>query len=252
MPAFMQKMNSQIKLPQNVIITIDGPAGAGKSTITKLLSEELGLDCLDTGAMYRVVAWALKEKKKEGLSGKELIFFLKGLDFVIEGRGFDQKVWLGGKDISRTIRTPEISQSASAISMKPEIRSFLAEKQRAFGKGGGLIAEGRDMGTVIFPRADFKFYLDASLEIRAKRRFDELRQRGQTPSLEEVKEEMEFRDRQDQQRTLAPLHPAKEALVINTSELSIPDVVQTILSHIKSSGRPEAGTGARPEKGFKG
>ena len=216
----------------NIIITIDGPAGAGKSTVTKILGDRLGLDCLDTGAMYRAVAWAIREGKKEALSGEALVLFLKDLNFVIEGNGPDQRVWVQGRDVSQEIRTPEISQLASAFSMKPEVRSVLADKQKALGRQGGLIAEGRDMGTVIFPQADYKFFLEASLEVRAQRRCKELTQRGQTVSLDEVKQEIETRDRQDQQRTLAPLCPAQDARVIDTSQLTPEMVVETILSQI--------------------
>jgi CMP/dCMP kinase len=216
----------------NIIITIDGPAGAGKSTIARLLAEQLGLDCLDTGAMYRVVAWILRNQKKEDLAGEALTVFLKDLEFVIEGNGPGQRAWVQGRDVSQEIRTPEISRLASAISMKPEVRSFLAERQKALGRQGALVAEGRDMGTVIFPQAEFKFFLKASLEVRAKRRFDELIQRGQPVALKEVEQEMEARDRQDQERTVAPLHPAPEAWVLDTSHLSIEDAVQSIRSRI--------------------
>lgn len=220
----------------NIIITIDGPAGAGKSTVTKILGDRLGLDCLDTGAMYRVVAWAIREGKKEKLSGEAMVLFLKDLNFVIEGNGPAQRVWVQGRDVSQEIRTPEISQLASAFSMKPEVRSVLADKQKALGRQGGLIAEGRDMGTVIFPQADYKFFLEASLEVRAQRRYKELIQRGQSVSLEEVKREMEIRDRQDQQRALAPLCPAQDARVIDTSQLTPEMVVEAILSKIFPGG----------------
>jgi len=215
-----------------IIITLDGPAGAGKSTITRHLAEQLKLDCLDTGAMYRVVAWALHNEKKEQLSGEELLSFLKDLDFTIEGNGPAQKVRVKGRDVSQAIRTPEISQLASTISLRPEVRSVLAEKQRALGDRGGLIAEGRDMGTVIFPQADYKFFLIASLEVRAERRYKELLERGNAPSLETVKEEMDARDRQDQERSLAPLKPAPDAFLVDTTHLSLEEVVQTILARI--------------------
>jgi cytidylate kinase len=219
-----------------IIITLDGPAGAGKSTITRLLADQLGLECLDTGAMYRVVAWALKEEGKEGLSGEQLLNFLQDLNFTIEGNGPAQKVWVRGRDVSKAIRTPEISQLASSVSKRPEVRAVLAEKQRALGAHGGLIAEGRDMGTVIFPQAEYKFFLDATLEVRAERRYKELQERGHLPSLAKVKEEMDARDRQDQERALAPLKPAQDAIKIDTSHLSTAEVVQVILSRV-ASGR---------------
>ncbi len=222
----------------NIIITIDGPAGAGKSTVTKILGDRLGLDCLDTGAMYRAVAWAIREGKKEALSGEAMIRFLKDLDFVIEGNGPAQRVWVQGRDVSQEIRTPEISQLASTFSMKPEVRSVLADKQKALGRQGGLIAEGRDMGTVIFPQADYKFFLKASPDVRAQRRYKELIEKGQSVSPEEVKREMEIRDRQDQQRTLAPLCPARDARVIDTSQLTPEMVVETIISKIFAGGPP--------------
>jgi CMP/dCMP kinase len=216
----------------NLIVTIDGPAGSGKSTIARLLSEQLGLSCLDSGAMYRIAAWILREQKKEDLSGQALLFFLRDLDFIIEGSGPGQKVLVQGREVSREIRTPEISRLASTMSTKPEVRSVMAERQKALGSQGGLIAEGRDMGTVIFPQAEYKFFLQASLSVRAQRRFDELIQSGQMVSLDEVEQEIKARDRQDQERTLSPLHPAADAWIIDTSDLSIEEVIQSIRSRI--------------------
>ena len=223
------------------LITIDGPAGAGKSTICKILAARLRLDCLDTGAMYRVVAWFLHKHKKEGLNGEELAFFLAGLDFSIEGQGDEQRIRVAGEEIARTIRTPEISWLASVVSMKPEVRAFLAGKQRAIGKKGGLVAEGRDMGTVIFPHAPYKFYLSADISVRARRRYQELTKGGQTVPLEKVRQEMEERDAQDQQRALAPLCPAPDALIIDTSELTVEEVIEKMIFHIREK---------EPEKDF--
>jgi CMP/dCMP kinase len=223
------------------IITIDGPAGAGKSTICKLLAARLGMECLDTGAMYRAVAWFLRKHKKEDLSGENLAFFLKNLDFRIEGQGLEQKVWVDGEDVGPDIRTPEISWLASVVSKKPEVRALLTERQRALGRHGKLVAEGRDMGTVIFPQAEYKFYLSASVLIRARRRNEELIGRGQAIALEKVIQEMEERDLQDQNRDLAPLCPAPGALIIDTSDLSVEQVLEKMISFIEER---------RPEKGF--
>jgi CMP/dCMP kinase len=223
------------------IITIDGPSGAGKSTICKMLATRLGMDCLDTGAMYRVVAWYIRKHKKEDLAGRDLALFLKDLDFRFQGQGPGQKIWVAGEDIAQEIRTPEISWRASVFSMKPEVRSFLAQRQRALGEEGGLVAEGRDMGTVIFPQARYKFYLSAEVSIRALRRFKELVENGQRVSLEKVRLEMEERDRQDEQRPLAPLRPAPEAVIIDTSGLSVDQVVEKMIYFIREGG---------PEKDF--
>jgi cytidylate kinase len=208
------------------IITIDGPSGAGKSTICKMLAALLNMDCLDTGAMYRVVAWYIQKNRKEDLSGSALTLFLKNLHFQIEGQGQAQKVWVEDEEISQQIRTPEISLLASLFSMKPEVRTFLAQKQRALGEKGGLVAEGRDMGTVIFPQARYKFFLTAEVSVRAFRRYMELLERGQKVSLEKVRQEMEERDLQDEQRALAPLRPAPGAIIIDSSGLSIEEVVR--------------------------
>jgi CMP/dCMP kinase len=215
-----------------LIITIDGPAGAGKSTVSRLLAWHLKLDYLDTGAMYRAVAWALTARKDIPSRGRNLKTFLQDLDITIQGSGPTQKVWVLGQEIGQKIRTPEITQLASTFSMRPEVREALTEKQRAWGRRQGLVAEGRDMGTVVFPQADFKFFLTASIEIRAQRRLAELLQSGQAVSLEQVKKDMSRRDAQDQKRALAPLHPAPEARIIDTGHLCVDDILQILLTTI--------------------
>jgi len=223
---------------RHLLITIDGPAGAGKSTISRRLAGRLGLAYLDTGALYRAVAWALKAGGQEQAEGPVLSRFLENLDIRIFGQGREQQVWVSGREIGRQIREPEISQLASAVSKKPEVRAFLLDKQRAWAHKQGLVAEGRDMGTVVFPQAAFKFFLEASLAERSQRRFQELLEAGHSLSLEKVRQDMSFRDQQDQGRSLAPLQPAPDARVIDTTDLTIDQVLQEIIRII--SGHPEA------------
>ena len=221
-----------------LIIAIDGPAGAGKSTISRLLAQHLRLDYLDTGAMYRAVAWALATMKDPPSKGRNLKTFLQDLDITIEGSGPTQKVWVLGQEIGQKIRSPEITQLASTVSMRPEVREALTEKQRAWGRKQGLVAEGRDMGSVVFPQADFKFFLTASIEIRAQRRLVELLQSGSAVSLDQVKKDMERRDAQDQKRALAPLQPAAEARIIDTGPLTVDAILQILLTTICGKVQP--------------
>ncbi|MCK5163375.1 MAG: (d)CMP kinase [Desulfobacula sp.] len=215
------------------IITIDGPAGAGKTTITKLLSQRLGCVYVDTGALYRGVAFELQQQKINWEDKAALENFLKNLDlnFVMEN---DVLVLMSsGRNITDFIRSPEISMLASSSSAKPQVRAALLDIQRNIAKTKDAVFEGRDMGTVVFPDAAVKFFLFADLNVRAKRRFDEMP--DETKDIQKVQEQMEIRDHNDSQRKSAPLRPAVDAIEIDSSILTIEQVVEKMLEYIEKA-----------------
>jgi cytidylate kinase len=217
------------------VITVDGPAGAGKSTVSKLLAEKLGYIYLDTGAMYRAVALlARNSEHSDPLDEKVLEEICLGLDLEFVQKGGTLRLLANGRDITEEIREPEISSLASAVSAKGVVRERLSMIQRSMGNAGGVVLEGRDMGTVVFPDADVKFYLDARPEVRSKRRFFELEALGQDTTAEEVHQLMIERDRNDRNRQLAPLKPADDAILVDSSDLQIEGVVQLMLDHIET------------------
>jgi cytidylate kinase len=222
-------------LNRRPVITIDGPAGAGKSTISKLLASRLCFTCLDTGALYRAVAYRLKG---EGWNGEtdSIGDLFRALTVSLkrdeEGR---IRVIAGGEDVSEKIRTEEIGLLASKISAIPRIREGLLPVQREFGDSGGVVAEGRDMGTVVFPDAEVKFFLDASPQERAKRRYSELVCKGERVSLSEIESDLHHRDRQDRERSIAPLVIPADAVVVDSSNRSIPQVVDFMISVVERS-----------------
>lgn len=216
---------------KRLLITIDGPSGAGKTTVSRRLADRLGYRYIDTGALYRGVALAaissgLNPDDDDGL--EKLCNTLK-INFVLEKKGLRLK--LNDSDITDRIRTPEITMFASAASARPVVRNFLLSLQRDLGREKGVVFEGRDMGTVVFPGADVKFFLDASPEIRAKRRYDELKSINPQP-LEAVERDMARRDKNDSTRDLAPLTPAEDAIRIDSTDLSIEDVVEQMVTVI--------------------
>lgn len=214
-----------------LVITIDGPAGAGKTTISKILADHLGYRYIDTGALYRAVAY---EACKAGIApendaGLESLLTGIVLDFKPSSKGL--RLYLNDEDISDFIRTPKITMLASAVSAREPVRRFLLDIQRNFAKSKRVIFEGRDMGTVVFPDADIKFFLIASVKARAIRRFEQMAgQNDQT--LAKVEEEMRVRDTNDSQRNLAPLIPAKDAVLIDSTQLSLEQVTEAMLRHI--------------------
>lgn len=225
---------SQSDQTRPLIITIDGPAGAGKTTISKLLAQSLGYRYLDTGALYRGVAFAVQQAGIDPQDDHALQALCQDLSLAFEGGNQGLRLMLNGRNITDLIRTPEISMLASAVSARPFIRKFLLETQRLIGKQKRVVCEGRDMGTVVFPRADVKFFLDADPGIRARRRYEELKAiSGQAPSLQAVEADMNQRDRNDCTRAAAPLKAASDAVRIDSSRLSIQEVVDVMLRTIQ-------------------
>ena len=220
------------------IVTIDGPSGAGKSTISKLLAARLHYTYLDTGAMYRVVGLQVErfglDLGEEGAREK-LAQLLAGLDLKLApgDEGKETRAFLNGEDVSDAIRTPEMAMVASRASAEPEVRKKLTEMQRKIGNNGAIVAEGRDMGTIVFPDAMHKFFLDASPEERAMRRQKQLEESGQKIEFQELLAQIQKRDRDDSSRSLAPLHPAEDAVIIDSSEMNIDEVVSFMLAAIK-------------------
>ena len=211
------------------IITIDGPAGAGKSTVSRMLARRLNYVYLDTGAMYRAVAL---EVLKEGIDpgdekALERLCEEIAISFAEDSRG--QRIRCQGEDVTEQIREPEVSWMASTVSMKRPVREAMVALQRKMGAQGRLVAEGRDTGTVVFPRADTKFFLVADPGERALRRFRELRAQGKEAKPEEVEEEVRRRDDQDSSRDLSPLKPAEDAHLIDSTGVTPEEVVERIL-----------------------
>ncbi len=215
-------------------IAIDGPAGAGKSTIAKFISKKLGIIYLDTGAMYRAVAL---KAIKEGIDPRDAAVvepMLPGLDIRIEHGNGEQRIFLDGADVSKDIRTPEVSLGASNIAVIPAVRLAMVKLQREIAEEMDVVMDGRDIGTYVLPNARFKFFLTASSDERAKRRYQELLGKGsQDISFEEVKRDMEYRDRNDSTREFAPLSKAPDAIEIDTTDMDIEQVIEKIITTIE-------------------
>lgn len=216
---------------KRIIIAIDGPAASGKSTTAKLLARKLRYMYLDTGAMYRACALAAKRQNIDIDDNEALKGLMDSIQIKIQYSELANITLLDSEDVSLAIREPEISLLASAISAKAVVRTKMVELQREMGKAGGVILDGRDIGTVVFPQAELKFFLIAPVQTRAQRRFLELQEKGQSPVFEEVLRELEERDMADSSRALAPLIPASDAIEIDTGQLSIEGQVTELYRH---------------------
>lgn len=221
-----------------MIIAIDGPVAAGKTTLSKHLADRLGFSLLDTGAIYRAVALASRRQDIDWSDEPSVATVASQLR--IEFRWIDgtNQVLIEGEDVTEAIRTPEMSQGASLVSALPAVRKALLDLQRQLGEQGNVIAEGRDIGTVVFPHADLKVFLTARPEIRARRRHQEWLRKGIDDSYEDVLEALKERDARDENRPVAPLVPAPDSILIDSSELSIEQVVTQVL---ELAGRVRAG-----------
>jgi CMP/dCMP kinase len=214
------------------VITIDGPAGTGKSTVAKRLAEKLGFTHYDTGAMYRAITWLALERSTVLSNPAQRADLVSAFEFHIEQGASERRYFLGNIDVSELIRAPEVTQYVSEVSAYPDIRDALVAAQRLAGEQGDIVCEGRDLGTVVFPHAAYKFFLTARPEVRACRRFEDLKKKNPQLTEAEVLADQKRRDTFDSTREHSPLRPADDAIEIDTSDLSLDQVVETLYAKV--------------------
>lgn len=216
------------------VIAIDGPSGSGKGTISRLLAKSLGWHFLDSGAIYRALAW-LMLNTQVAVTDNKWVALAEKMDLQFEGGDVASPlIRLNGQDVTQALLTETYGEQASKIAIFPEVRALLLEKQRHFRQSPGLVADGRDMGSVVFPDATLKIFLSASLSERAQRRYNQLKAKGINVNLHTILDELKVRDARDEQRQFAPLKPAKDAINVDTTNLTIPQVVKFIENRFKS------------------
>jgi len=230
----------------NQLITIDGPTGSGKSTVSRLLAQRLHYHYLDTGAMYRAVGLAILRAGVSLHNKKEITRICDGLEIKFIHEGDATRIYLDNEDVTKAIREPAIDLIASDVSALDSVRKAMTILQKKIGSQGPLVAEGRDMGTVVFPEAQHKFYIDASLEVRVDRRFQERQKRGEPISRKKVKKDLIKRDNQDMNRHLSPLKPARDANRIDTTNLSPHQIVEKIIKDMGTIQPLSHSTGSWP------
>jgi cytidylate kinase len=217
---------------KRLTIAIDGPSGAGKSTVGRTLAERLGYRYIDTGAMYRAVALKVKEKALVLGDESKLSALVSSLRITFVEKGRETAVLCNGKDVTKAIRSPEMSRLASDISRKKVVREALVQKQREMGMAGGVVLEGRDIGTVVFPDAEVKFYLDANTEERGRRRFKELLEKGMKVDFDDTLEEVRTRDHRDMNRDISPLRMAEDAFFIDSTGRTVQEIVEEMVQRV--------------------
>ena len=222
---------------KKLTVAIDGPVGSGKSTVAKLVAAELGYMHIDTGAMYRAVALLAHRRNISYSDAPALGRIAKSAKMSFLRVGADQHIFVDGEDVEAEIRTPEMSQASSVVSALPEVRAALVEKQREMGRSGGVVMEGRDIGTVVLPWAEVKVFLTASPEERARRRTIQLREQGVKADYRQVLAELNARDERDSNRDLAPLKPAPDSVVVDSTHMSLGEVVDKIVELVRSKER---------------
>lgn len=219
------------------VIAVDGPSGSGKGTICQLLARELGWQLLDSGALYRLVGLAARHHGVELDDQEALVVLAAHLDVQFVAREDDTvQIILEGEEVTDAIRTEAVGKDASIVAALPEVREALLGRQKAFAELPGLIADGRDMGTVVFPEASLKVYLDASAEERAVRRYNQLINKGLDASLQAILEDIQARDDRDMNRSVAPLKPAADAVILDTTKMSIDEVLAAVMDEARHKG----------------
>jgi cytidylate kinase len=219
------------------VLTLDGPSGSGKGTVSRLVAARLGWHFLDSGALYRLLALAARSRGVELGDEMALARLALELDVRFTGGedGEEPQVWLEGRDVSLELRTEEAGADASRVAALPAVRAALLERQRAFRQGPGLVADGRDMGTVVFPDAEAKVFLDASVGERALRRYNQLKRKGLRASLPELEREVAERDARDRGRSVSPLRAADDAVVVDTTSMALDAVVERVLAVVRTA-----------------
>ncbi|OOF42144.1 MULTISPECIES: (d)CMP kinase [Rodentibacter] len=221
-----------------IIITVDGPSGAGKGTLCYALAEKLGYALLDSGAIYRVTALAALKSAVDLKDELALAELARHLDIQFVPQNGEVHIFLNGENVSHLIRTQEVADAASQVAVFPQVRAALLQLQQDFAQNEGLIADGRDMGTVVFPQAQVKLFLDASAEERAKRRYKQLQSKGISGNFAQILAEIKERDFRDRNREVAPLKPAEGALLLDSTTLTIDEVISQALSYIQQRINP--------------